>query len=58
MTQSRLRNFVNGKQTDPCEGGYSQVIDPSTGAAYTCAPVSTAADVDEAMRAAAAAFET
>jgi betaine-aldehyde dehydrogenase len=58
MTQARLRNFVNGKYTDPCEGGYSQVTDPSTGEGYTCAPVSTSADVDEAMRAAAAAFET
>ena len=32
MTQARLRNFVNGRYTDPCEGGYSEVVDPSTGA--------------------------
>jgi len=57
MTHARLRNFVNGKYVDPCEGGYSEVIDPSTGAAYAHAPVSTAADVDEALRAAATAFE-
>src|SRR5580698_6607322 len=56
MTQGRLRNFVNGRYTDPCEGAYSEVIDPSTGQVYAHAPVSTAADVDEAMRAAAAAF--
>ena len=31
MTQGRLRNFVNGRYTDPCEGAYSEVIDPSTG---------------------------
>ena len=24
-----LRNFVNGKHTDPCEGAYSEVVDPS-----------------------------
>src|ERR1700723_1868905 len=58
MTQARLRNFVNGRYTDPCEGGYSEVIDPSTGKAYAHAPVSSPADVDEALRAAAAAFET
>jgi betaine-aldehyde dehydrogenase len=58
MTQARLRNFVNGRYTDPCEGGYSEVIDPSTGKAYAHAPVSSPADVDEALRAAATAFET
>jgi len=58
MTQPRLRNFVNGKHTDPWEGAYSDVVDPSTGEVYTRAPVSSAADVDEAMRAAADAFET
>src|ERR1700728_2208425 len=58
MTQARLRNFVNGRYTDPCEGAYSEVIDPSTGATYAHAPVSSAADVDEALRAAATAFES
>jgi betaine-aldehyde dehydrogenase len=58
MTQARLRNFVNGKYTDPCEGAYSEVIDPSTGAAYAHAPVSSAADVDEALQCAATAFES
>jgi len=58
MTQARLRNFVNGKHADPIEGTYSDVVDPSTGEVYAHAPVSTAADVDEALRAAADAFET
>jgi betaine-aldehyde dehydrogenase len=58
MTQARLRNFVNGRYADPCEGGYSEVVDPSTGATYAHAPVSSAADVDEALRAAATAFES
>jgi betaine-aldehyde dehydrogenase len=58
MTQGPLRNFVDGKQADPRDGRYSDVIDPSTGQTYAQAPVSGAADVDEAMRAAAAAFET
>jgi betaine-aldehyde dehydrogenase len=58
MTQARLRNFVNGRYADPCEGAYSEVIDPSTGATYAHAPVSSSADVDEALRAAATAFES
>jgi betaine-aldehyde dehydrogenase len=56
MTQ--LRNFVNGKHTDPRDGTYTDVVDPSTGEAYAQAPLSRAADVDDALRAAAAAFET
>ncbi len=58
MTQGPLRNFVNGKYTDPRDGRYSDVVDPSTGEAYAQAPVSSAADVDDALQAAAAAFET
>src|ERR1700690_3460015 len=58
MTQARLRNFGNGRYPDPCGGAYSEVIDPSTGAAYAHAPVSTAADVDEALRAAGTAVES
>ncbi|WP_300610398.1 aminobutyraldehyde dehydrogenase [Trebonia sp.] len=58
MTQAPLRNFVNGKYTDPRDGNYSDVVDPSTGEAYAQAPVSSAADVDDALQAAAAAFET
>ena len=57
MAHLTLRNFVNGKHADPCEGAYSHVVDPSTGEAYASAPVSSAADVDEAMRAAQDAFE-
>ena len=57
MTQAPLRNFVNGKHTDPRDGRYSDVVDPSTGEAYAQAPVSGAADVDEALQAAANAFE-
>ncbi len=58
MTQAPLRNFINGKYTDPQRRTYSDVVDPSTGETYAQAPVSSAADVDEALQAAAAAFET
>jgi betaine-aldehyde dehydrogenase len=53
-----LRNFVNGQFTDGASGRVSDVVDPSTGEAYATAPVSGPADVDAALRAAAAAFET
>jgi betaine-aldehyde dehydrogenase len=58
MAHEQLRNFVNGKQADPRDGAYSDIVDPSTGQAYAQAPVSSAADVDEALRAAAVAFES
>ncbi len=52
-----LRNFVGGRQVDAADGRTSEVVDPSTGEAWAVAPVSSAADVDAAMSAAAAAFE-
>src|SRR5215471_14159836 len=58
MTQAPLSNFVNGKHTEPRDGTYSDVVDPSTGEAYARAPLSGAADVDDALNAAAAAFGT
>jgi betaine-aldehyde dehydrogenase len=57
ITQN-LRNFVNGQQVDAADGRTSEVINPATGEAYAAAPVSSAADVDAAMQAAATAFES
>jgi betaine-aldehyde dehydrogenase len=54
-TLDRLRNFVNGTHVD-ADGPVAPVIDPATGRAYAEAPVSSAADVDRAMKAASAAF--
>ncbi|HEX6932835.1 MAG TPA: aldehyde dehydrogenase family protein, partial [Streptosporangiaceae bacterium] len=53
-----MRNFVAGHFTDAVSGAVSEVVDPSTGEAYATAPVSGPADVDAALRAAAAAFGT
>jgi betaine-aldehyde dehydrogenase len=53
-----LQNFVSGRFTDAASGRVSDVVDPSTGQGYATAPVSDVADVDAALRAAAAAFET
>jgi betaine-aldehyde dehydrogenase len=52
-----LANFVNGQYMPGGDGRTSEVVDPSTGEAYADAPVSTAGDVDAALRAAAGAFE-
>jgi betaine-aldehyde dehydrogenase len=53
-----LRNFVNGDWTDSADGRSAPVVDPSTGDPFATAPVSGAADVDAATKAAAAAFQT
>jgi betaine-aldehyde dehydrogenase len=52
-----LRNFVGGEHVDAADGATAEVVDPCTGDAYALAPVSSAADVDAAMTAAAAGFE-
>ena len=54
-TLERLRNFVNGEPVD-AEGPMAPVVDPSTGQPYAEAPVSTAADIDRAVKAAQNAF--
>jgi betaine-aldehyde dehydrogenase len=53
-----LHNFINGAAAEPSDGRYEDLIDPSTGEVFASAPVSGRADVDKAMQAAAAAFET
>ena len=57
MTEKKtLRNFVGGEYVEPSDGGYADLVDPSTGEVFAAAPVSGPADVDRAMRAAADAF--
>jgi betaine-aldehyde dehydrogenase len=53
-----VQNFIDGKLVDAADGRRSDLIDPSTGEVFATAPISGAADVDAAYRAAAAAFET
>ena len=50
-----LRNVVGGERVTT-DGPMSDVIDPSTGERYAVAPVSSAQDVDRAVKAAATAF--
>jgi len=51
-----LHNFIDGKKQPSASGKTSEIIDPVTGKAYATAPVSSAADVDQAVNAAAKAF--
>jgi betaine-aldehyde dehydrogenase len=57
MTVPTLRNVVGGEQVDIEDGRTSDIIDPCTEDVIAHAPVSGAADVDAAMRAAARGFE-
>ncbi len=52
-----LRNFVGGSYLDTKDGVTGDVIDPSTGEAVARMPISSAADVDNAMVVAQEAFE-
>jgi len=56
MALRELKNFINGKSVAPKSGKYSDVINPATGKVYAKAPVSSAADVNAAFKAAEAAF--
>ena len=57
MATRVLRNFINGEYVDAKADDSFAVIDPATEKSYATSPVSTADDVDDAYRAAAAAFE-
>jgi betaine-aldehyde dehydrogenase len=52
-----LQNFVNGKKVSASSDKVQDLINPATGQVFAKAPVSNAADVDKAMKAAASAFE-
>ncbi|HTE72909.1 MAG TPA: aldehyde dehydrogenase family protein, partial [Actinomycetes bacterium] len=58
MSTDVLSNFVDGKPAAAADGRTSELVDPSTGQVFAQAPVSSAADVDAAVEAAARAFET
>ena len=53
----QLSNIVNGKEVAGTSGETTAIINPSTGEVYAQAPKSNQADVDTAMKSAAAAFE-
>jgi betaine-aldehyde dehydrogenase len=57
MTEkSQLSNFIDGEFVPPAEGNYTDVVNPSTGAVYASAPLSTGPDIDAAFNSAQRAF--
>ena len=52
-----LRNFINGEFKPPRDGETMDVVNPSTGEVYATAPKSGEGDVDDALKAAQAAFD-
>ncbi|HET6986407.1 MAG TPA: gamma-aminobutyraldehyde dehydrogenase [Kribbella sp.] len=54
----RISNIVDGKPVGALSGKTYDVIAPATGSVYTRAPLSGPEDVDQAMTAAARAFES
>jgi aldehyde dehydrogenase (NAD+) len=53
-----LKLLIDGQPVDPVEGGTLPVMNPATGEKLCDAPSATAADVDRAVKAARAAFES
>jgi betaine-aldehyde dehydrogenase len=54
----QFRNIIGGKAVDSASGETYDIVNPATGEVYATAPASSAEDVDQAMKAAAEAFET
>ncbi len=52
-----VQNVVNGKPVDARDGATTPLVDPCTGRTYGSAPRSSAADIDDAVAAADAAFD-
>jgi betaine-aldehyde dehydrogenase len=56
--KQNVHNLIDGELVAATDGRTSDLIDPSTGEVYASAPISSAADVDRAVRAASKAFES
>jgi betaine-aldehyde dehydrogenase len=54
----QFRNIVGGESVDAVSGATYDLVNPATGQVYATAPASGPEDVDRAMKAADAAFET
>ena len=53
-----FQNFINGQHVDAVDGRTTAVINPATGEQYATAALSGEADIDNAMKAASAAYDT
>jgi betaine-aldehyde dehydrogenase len=56
-SSTELQNFINGSFVPPAEGQTEAILNPATGETIAHAPLSTAEDVDRAVKSARAAFE-
>lgn len=52
----RLKNYIGGELVEAQASETQELVNPSTGEAYLEVPVSSSADVDLAVKAAASAF--
>lgn len=52
----KLSNFINGKSIDSTTGESTTLVNPATGQPFATAPLSNAADIDLAFKAASDAF--
>ncbi|KAF9223026.1 aldehyde dehydrogenase [Gyrodon lividus] len=50
--------YINGEHVDPVEGGFIEVVNPTTGKAITSVAAGTKADIDIAAQAAQKAYKT
>ncbi len=57
-TSVEIKNFINGEERAAAEGGSEPIINPATGESLGTTPLSTEADVDAAVSAAGAAFDS
>ncbi len=55
--KTKVRNFIDGDLADAADGATDSVVNPATGEVFAEAPLSTAEDVDRAVRAARRAFD-
>jgi len=53
-----FKNFINGEYVDAADGRTTSVVNPATGEEYATAALSGEADIDNAMKAASAAYDT
>jgi len=57
-TVTKLQNFIDGEPADPADGATETVLNPATAEPLAEAPLSSAEDVDRAVKAAHRAFES
>ncbi len=56
-TAPKLQNFIDSEPADPADGQTEPILNPATGEVIANAPLSNAADVDRAVKAARAAYD-